>query len=260
MPVARETGLVTDRSAGPRLPSVQLYTVREALAADIPGTLARLAAIGFRNVEPYDLVAYGRPLAAALGAAGLAAPTAHQGILGRDLAPILDASAAAGVGTVIDPYAAPERFATIDAVAAVADALNEAAARAASSGVRVGYHNHAHELAVELDGVTALERLAERLDPAVVLEVDTYWAAVGGADPVALLERLGGRVVALHLKDGPFTDEPRDQVALGQGRLPLAGILAAAPGAIRVLELDDTRGDRFDALAAGLAHLAQVDA
>ena len=241
------------------LRSVQLYTVREALAADIPGTLERLVALGFHQVEPYDLVGFGRPLASALAAAGLAAPTAHQGVIGRDLAPILDAAAAAGVGTVIDPYAAPERFATLDEVSAVADALNEAARVAASTGIRIGYHNHAHELATELDGATALERLAERLDPDVVLEVDTYWAAVGGADPVALLGRLGDRVVALHLKDGPFTADIKDQVPLGQGRLPVAGILAAAPGALRVLELDDTRGGRFDALATGLAYLRQLE-
>jgi sugar phosphate isomerase/epimerase len=240
--------------------SVQLYTVREALAADLPGTLERLVALGFRRVEPYDLVAFGPRLASALAAAGLAAPTAHQGVIGRELGPILDAAAAAGVGAVIDPYAAPERFASIDQVAAVADALNEAAGLAASSDIRIGYHNHAHELATELDGMSALERLAERLDPAVVLEVDTYWAAVGGVDPVALLERLGARVVALHLKDGPFTPETLDQVALGQGRLPVPAILAAAPHALRVLELDDTRGDRFDALGVGLAYLELVDA
>jgi sugar phosphate isomerase/epimerase len=242
-----------------RAPSVQLYTVREALAADIPGTLDRLLALGFRQVEPHDLVGFGRPLAAALAAAGLAAPTAHQGVIGRDMGPILDAAAAAGVGIVIDPYAAPERFASADEIAATADALNEAARHALSSGVRIGYHNHAHELSMQIDGVTALERLAARLDPAVALEVDTYWAAVGGADPVALLERLGERVVALHLKDGPFTTQTADQVPLGQGRLPVSGILAAAPRALRVLELDDTRGDRFEALEAGLAYLTRVD-
>jgi sugar phosphate isomerase/epimerase len=121
--------------------------------------------------------------------------------------------------------------------------------------VRVGYHNHAQELEIVHDGTTALELLASHLDDAVVLEVDTYWAAVGGQDPVALLGRLGGRVHALHLKDGPPTGEVRDQVALGQGPLPLREVVAAAPDALRVVELDDTRGDRFTALADSLAWL-----
>jgi sugar phosphate isomerase/epimerase len=97
--------------------------------------------------------------------------------------------------------------------------------------------------------------LAAHLDDAVVLEVDTYWAAVGGQDPVALLKRLGHRVTAVHVKDGPATADPIDQVAVGQGRLPIREILAAAPQALRVVELDDTRGDRFHAIADSCAWL-----
>jgi sugar phosphate isomerase/epimerase len=97
--------------------------------------------------------------------------------------------------------------------------------------------------------------LAAHLDDAVVLEVDTYWAAVGGQDPVALLKRLGERVTAVHVKDGPATPDPLDQVPVGQGDLPVREILAAAPQALRVVELDDTRGDRFRAVADSVAWL-----
>jgi sugar phosphate isomerase/epimerase len=89
----------------------------------------------------------------------------------------------------------------------------------------------------------------------VVLEVDAYWAAVGGQDPVALLGRLGHRVQALHVKDGPATSDTRDQVAVGRGGLPIREILGAAPQALPVIELDDTRGDRFAAVADSLAWL-----
>jgi len=156
---------------------------------------------------------------------------------------------------VIDPMVRRERWESADGVRSVADDLNAAADAAAAHGVRVGYHNHAQELEISHDGGTALELLAGALDERVVLEVDVYWAAVGGQDPVALLGRLGGRVHALHLKDGPPTGEVRNQVALGAGPLPIREVVAAAPDALRVIELDDTRGDRFTALADSLAWL-----
>jgi sugar phosphate isomerase/epimerase len=240
--------------------SVQLYTLRELLAEDLPGTLERLAGLGLAQVEPFRLTDYAPQLGPALAANGLSAPTAHQHVVGTgawiDEADEIFATAAAlGVGTVVDPRIDTERFATADGVAAVADDLNAAAAVAAKHGVRVGYHNHAQELEIVHDGTTALELLAGHLDDAVVLEVDTYWAAVGGQDPVALLKRLGERVVAVHVKDGPATPDPLDQVAVGQGDLPVRDILAAAPQALRVVELDDTRGDRFQAVADSVAWL-----
>src|SRR5262249_39993399 len=89
------------------------------------------------------------------------------------------------------------------------------------------------------------------LPPSVHLEVDTYWALVGGADVPALLDRLGERVVALHLKDGDGSLHTKHQVPLGAGRLPVREILAAAPTALRVVELDDTEGDLFEAVRIG---------
>ncbi len=239
-------------------PSVQLYTVREALAEDLPGTLHRLADLGFTRVEPYGLTRYAAELGPALAAAGLTAPTAHQSFVGRpDADAVLATAAALGVGTLIDPRVDPARWTTVAGVASIAADLAGAADLAERHGLRVGYHIHAHELETEVDGTTALEALAARLDDRVVLEVDAYWAAVGGQDPVALLGRLGERVQALHLKDGPATADTRDQVAVGRGGLPIREILGAAPQALPVIELDDTRGDRFTAVADSLAWLRE---
>lgn len=235
--------------------SVQLYTLREDLARDLPGTLARLAGLGITRVEPFRLTEYAEALGPALAATGLTAPTAHQHFLGtgRD-DEVFSAAAALGVRTVIDPRVDPARWSSTAEVEAIADELTAAAEAAAAHGVRIGYHNHAEEMG-PMNGTTALEVLAARLDPAVVLEVDTYWAAVGGQDPVALLRRLGERVAAIHLKDGPATPDVRDQVAVGSGGLPIPAILDAAPHALRVVELDDTRGDRFQAIADSVAWL-----
>lgn len=239
--------------------SVQLYTVREDLAEDLPGTLRRLADLGFTQVEPFSFTTF-EGLGQGLADAGLAAPTTHQRFVGEaeeQLDQIFSAAAALGVQTVIDPHVATERWQSVGSVEEIAAQLGEASSVAARHGVRVGYHNHAHELESVLDGTTALEVLAANLPDEVMLEVDTYWAAVGGQDPVALLSRLGERVQALHVKDGPATTDNKDQVAVGSGTLPIRDIVEAAPHALRVIELDDSRGDRFQAVADSFAWLTE---
>jgi len=236
--------------------SVQLYTVRELLTEDTVGTLKRIADIGFTQVEPFAFLSFGDALRQGLSEAGLSAPTTHQGFLGGDLDEVFGAAKELGIQTVIDPFVAPEKWQTAEDVAQTADQLNAAADVAARHGIRVGYHNHDHEISSTIEGVTALEFFAGRLAPEVVLEVDTYWVAVGGVDPVAYLPKLGDRVVALHIKDGPGTHDNKDQVAVGQGSLPIEQIIAAAPNALRVIELDDSRGDRFEAVADSFAFLS----
>ncbi|MVA76302.1 TIM barrel protein [Auraticoccus sp. F435] len=241
--------------------SVQLYTVREAAREDLPGTLARLAELGLTRVEPFDLLGFGPALADALQSSGLTAPTTHQGFIGRpenELDQLFATASSMGIGTVIDPHVPTERWQSTEDVAATAEALNAASRIAVNHGVTVGYHNHAHEIASRLEGVTALEYFAGLLADDVVLEVDAYWVAVGGEDPLALIERLGSRVVAVHVKDGPGTAEVKDQVAVGQGSQPIAELVAATPGALHVIELDDCRGDRFQAVADSVAFLQQL--
>ena len=235
--------------------SVQLYTLREALTADTDRTLGELAELGFRLVEPYGLPKTAASLQPALARYNLTAPTAHGGFLdeGRD-----DAFAAArdlGVQTLIQPSVDRGRWQDAAGVAGIAEDLNQAAQAAASYGLRVGYHNHHFELESQIDGRHALEALADQLDPAVVLEVDTYWAYAGGADVPALLGRLGDRVVALHVKDGDGSLNNKAQTAVGSGTLPVLDFLAAAPDALRVVELDDTEGDRMAAVAASREYL-----
>jgi sugar phosphate isomerase/epimerase len=241
--------------------SVQLYSIRDALAADLPGALARLASLGVTQVEPFDIVSDPDGLRDALAATGLSAPSVHARVgAGVELDRVFEAAAALGTQTVVHPYSAPEQWSSESGVDAVADELVRAAEAAEAYGLRVGYHNHHWELANRLDGRAALERLAERLPPAVVLELDTYWAAVGGEDVVALLGRLGERVRLVHLKDGPIDKDNAAQLPLGAGAMPVAEIVAAATAAeLAVLEFDDYRGDLFEGLAASLAFANGLD-
>jgi sugar phosphate isomerase/epimerase len=229
--------------------SVQLYSVRQPLATDFTGTLARLATTGLTRVEPYDMLAVAETLATALPAAGLTAPTAHQTLTAGRFDEIFSAAADLGVDLVVHPYTPADQWQSYEDLQRLADILAEAAAAAGEQGLRVGYHNHDWELSTEVDGRPGLEVFAEMIEPSVVLEVDAYWAATAGRDVPALVERLGERVVAVHLKDGPLNGDTAAQLPLGKGALPVMDILAAARGLqFPVLEFDDYAGDIFDGI------------
>jgi sugar phosphate isomerase/epimerase len=231
--------------------SVQLYTVREALAQDFGGTLGKLAAFGFTQVEPFALLNFSDELRQGLAQSGLTAPTTHVHLMDEDQDAICALAAELGIHTIIEPYIDPARWQSEADVSEIASELNAVARKAASFGLQVGYHNHHFELESKISGVHALEVLADRLEPGVVLEVDTYWAYAGGADVPALINRLGERVVALHLKDGDGSLDTTKQVPLGSGVLPVWDIIAAAPDALRVVELDDSETDLLEAVRAG---------
>lgn len=229
--------------------AVQLYTVREELAGNQKGVLEQLAGFGYRAVEPFDVVSDPSGLRADLDAAGLTACSVH-GQLGtpEQAEAVFRGTKIVGAGTVFMPYQPPERFTSQDAVTQLAAELTELAKQAADRGLRLGYHNHDHELSATVDGRTALEALAEQAGDDVLLEVDIYWAAVGGQDVPALLGRLGPKVVALHVKDGPVTrNDP--MTAVGSGEIRTQEILAAAPEtAWRIVELDRCATDMMTAV------------
>jgi len=237
-------------------PALQLYTVREQLTTDRPAVLRRIASFGYGAVEPYDVRTDPERLRADLDDAGLDVCSVHARVLGEDTAPLWKGTQTVGARTVIVPWMEPAIFASADGVAGLARDLNEAAAGAADHGLRLGYHNHDFELSSRIGGTTALELLADALDPAVILEIDTYWAAVGGQDVPALLGRLGDRVRYLHVKDGPVTKED-PMTAVGSGRMPVAEILAACPSAEwHVVELDRCATDMLTAVGDSLAWLS----
>jgi sugar phosphate isomerase/epimerase len=239
-------------------PALQLYTLREVLPTGRTEVLRRVAEFGYGAVEPYDVRTDPEQLRADLDEAGLDVSSVHSNILGEDGEAMLRGARVVGAGTVIVPWAEPERFADADAVAELAAELNQAAAKAADHGLRLGYHNHDFELSSIVGGRPGLEVLADALDPAVILEVDTYWAAVGGQDVPALLRRLGDRVRYLHVKDGPIGTRDDFMVAVGSGRMPVADILAACPSAEwHVVELDRCATDMLTAVGDSLTWLTE---
>lgn len=249
---------------GESLLSVQLYSVREQLAADRPGTLARLAEIGFRHVEPFglgspdqpfaDRLAAARALRSDLDAAGLAVSAVHAGLPG-DVAELVEECAILGADTAFIPHPrlvqgfGEGTFADPAQVDAFAEALG-AAAEAVAAHLRLGYHNHWFEWAELPDGTTGYDRFWTRTSDELLAELDVYWAVAAGVDPAAVLASLGSRTVAVHLKDGP-AERGAPQTPIGTGKVDIAEALRGASG-IRwhVAEIDTTELDPFDLLAA----------
>lgn len=255
--------------------SVQLYSLHRELDADLDGSLGRLAEIGLTTVEAFDFVRQVDALKSAFSRHGLSAPTAHAILIEDDVVtpdglltvpPLEDTFAAAkelGVEVLIDPFVPPEHWASGADVQRNADKLNAVAAQAAAHGLRVGYHNHDHELTTTIDGIPALVAFADLLDPEVRLEVDLYWAVASGVDPVQLLDRLGERVVAVHVKDGPMRPGisarqlPEDQQPAGRGDVPLTDLLAAATAAdYAIIEFDHYAGDIFAGIDESYRYLS----
>jgi sugar phosphate isomerase/epimerase len=262
-------------------PSVQLYSVRDAIEDDLDRAVARVAELGFTRVEPYAFQLRTADYVRAFAATGLTAPSGHAAVIdAADASPVFDAALELGIATVIDPFIPTERWQSADSVQATAERVNELATEAAGRGLRFGYHNHQWEFTNRIDGRPAFDYFVDLLAPEVVLEVDTFWATVGGADTPALLRSLGRRVQALHIKDGkvsgdiatalPSSDSAlvvpdalraafENQTPAGQGDVDVAAILQAAPHALRVIEFDAYSGDVFDGIAQSLAWLQAHD-
>ncbi|MBL8239846.1 MAG: sugar phosphate isomerase/epimerase [Bryobacterales bacterium] len=144
--------------------------------------------------------------------------------------------------------------------------LNEAAEACKKAGVGFYYHNHAFEFEGE-PGARFIDRLHKELHPHARLELDVFWAAIGGEEPVALLKQWKGRVGSLHLKDvaataprkvGEFTMPPSAFKEVGLGTLDWKGILAAARAAKvdhYMIEQDSTPGDPMDSVRKSVGYL-----
>ena len=254
------------------LASVQLYTLAAEFSDDMNGSLDKLAKIGLKNVEAFDFVRRPAEIRAALDASGLASPTGHAPLLSDELwtpdgsiptpsnEVVFEAAAEIGMKTVIDPMVPTERWLTEDGVKDIAERLNAASEKAKEFGLAVGYHNHAQEFLADFDGQTAYQRFLSLVDPAVQIELDLYWALVGGQDVVSLVEQIGDQLVAIHVKDGikppsnpfepgapKFSSSTLDQRHAGEGEVPTVEAMKAAKNVkYAVIEYDNAPGDVFE--------------
>lgn len=243
---------------------LQLYTVRRDLERDFEGTLDRVAAIGYREVEFAGY--FGRSPAdvrAALDRHGLSAPGAHIGTaaaLRKDWDKTIESGKAIGHSYLIVASIAANERRTLDDYRGLADLFNSAGEAARKAGVRFGYHNHDFEFA-PLEGRIPYDILLERTEPALVaMEMDLFWITKGGKNPLAYFERYPGRFEAVHVKDMDSSPEQR-MVDVGRGRIDFARIFGEREKAgIRhfFVEHDNPEPSALAAAKASFEYLAQL--
>lgn len=243
--------------------ALQLYTVRRLAAVDLPGTLRAVAAAGYRAVEIAGLPETGAvELAKLLDANGLRAVAAHESIEGlrKGAKAVADRMTALGCPRVIVPWIPETDRRSRADVQRFAAELGGFARRLAERGIRLGYHNHAFEFE-PLDGTTVWDVLLAELPPEVEIELDVYWAAVAGRDPVAEIDATADRVRLLHMKDRAPGPEPRDAPA-GEGNLPFPEIIdaARAAGAEWYIVEQDEPQQPLEDIASALRYLASLAA
>jgi sugar phosphate isomerase/epimerase len=228
---------------------VQLYSLRDELARDFDGTIAAMAAMGVKGVEPWG----GLPVDFAHAAKvfqknGLLSDTSHLPLLtGSDKQKWLDAAHTMGVKTIVLPYLPPENFADASAIQRTADQLYASAQVAQTAGFAYAYHNHWWEFA-ELNGTPALYQLAALIPEFITFEVDVYWAQVAKLDPAEVLRELRTRAPLLHLKDGPADSNESPMVAAGEGVVDFSAIVSDSYAGWGFIELDKCATDMLEAI------------
>jgi len=251
----------------PRPHALQLYSVRDELAADPRRALARVKAAGYDHVELAGTAGLPQEeFAALLGAAGLRAVAAHLPLeaLTADPAAAAETARCFGVRHLVMPWTDPAACARAADWVAVARALDAAGAFLRAEGVTLGYHNHDHEIPPVFGGNSALDLLMENSDPAhLTLELDLCWAAAGGADPAALLRRHTGRVPLVHVKDSrPGPGGNLVFTPLGRGTMCWDTLLPAAEAAGAewlVVEQDTALEDAMAEVAESAAFLRRFN-
>lgn len=192
-------------SRAPRIarPGLQLYTVRTELARDFGGTLARIAAMGYREVEFAG--GFGRSPAeirARLAELNLAAPAAHVGdaLLGPEAPRVIDEALAIGHRYLVHPWVDAAHWRDLEGWRRRADAFNRAGEACRRAGLQFCYHHHHFEFAT-LQGERPFDLLLARCDAALVrFELDLCWTAAARQDPLALLRAHPQRFPLVHLK------------------------------------------------------------
>ncbi len=270
----RENDLLADPLGLPI--GLQIYTVAEACARDLPGALRRVAEIGYKEVELGSFSYYGLKPAALrrlLSDNGLACTSAPFGTqaLRVDWEKHIQEARELGAYYMLCASLDPKDRSSLDALRRAADLFNHAGEQCRKSGVGFAYHCHNFDFR-EVEGKVAYDVLLRHTDPKYVdMEMDCFWVTMAGKAPVAYFKQYPGRFALLHIKDlkpgfppttgdveggNPFTE-------VGRGIINWKRIFAAArEGGLRHYSVEQDRCDRdpFESIRISYEYLHRLAA
>jgi sugar phosphate isomerase/epimerase len=223
---------MTAQTEKPRTPArykmgLQLYTIRRPLAANLDGTLKRVAALGYQEVESYGYGLPAKDFAARLRDLNLTCVSGHYDLnrfasspddaLNRYVDQCIEGAKILGQTYITWPVL-DEPSKPIDKFKALVARLNPLGERVAKAGLQLAYHNHGYEF-VEQNGELPYDVLLKETDPKLVkLQVDLYWLAHDSKKPSNYwFKRAPGRYAMWHVKD--MDKVSRDYTELGNGSI-----------------------------------------
>ena len=245
--------------------AAQMYTLRDFTKTprDIAATLARVKKMGYDAVQ---LSALGKidaqELAGILRSEGLACCATHVSLdrMRDETAQVIEEHRLWNCKYTAIGGFFPKNPTAAD-WPAFARSFNTIAEKFRGSGIRVGYHNHSHELA-RFDGKPALQTLLDHFSPEIWMEIDTYWIQHGGGDPAEWIEKVAGRIPCVHLKDMAMgSDRTQLMAEIGEGNMNWPVILKACRKAgveWYIIEQDICQRDPFESLAISLKNVKQM--
>ncbi len=252
----------------------QLYTVRDAMAKDPLGTLAKVAKIGFNTVEGATYTGtelfYGMPAAqfkSVLSDNGLEMPSAHyvlgesmpqaKGTLTNDWKKAVDDAATVGLKYMVCAFLFDTERGNLDNYKNTAEKLNVAGQVAKDAGIQLCYHNHNFEFVAQ-DGKLPYDVLLQNSDADLVkMEMDIYWVYKAKQDPIALFKKYPGRFPLWHVKDMDNTPDQKF-TEVGHGVIPFKEIFTHAKEAGMKYffnEQDVTPGDPLVSMAQSYQYM-----
>lgn len=252
---------------------LQLWSLREYGPKDLPGTLAKVRAMGFREVESAGLWKHTLPeFRSAIDAAELRCRSSHIGFdrLRDDPAGALAEAKGLGATGIVCAWISHkgDTFTREDATKG-AEVFNRFGKAAQDAGLTFGYHCHGYEFIPSAEG-TLFDTIAGIADPKrVTFQIDVFHAYHGGADPAQLIEKHGGRVRSLHLKDlqkgvvvkpGTALAEAEVDVPVGSGQIDYPAVLRAAKKAgVSMYYVEDESKDPQGHIPESVAYLSGVE-
>ncbi len=241
---------------------IQLYTIRDAMSADVKGTLKKVSDIGYKNLElagysdgkfyGFSPAEFGK-IVTDLGMVNLSSHTqVESAAISLDKSKLMaDAHAELGVKFCIKPWI-EEADRNIEAYKKMIADVNEVAKITKSVGIQFGYHNHNFEFK-NTDGIVPYYDLfLKEMDADLVtMELDLFWASKAGQDPVAMFKKYPGRFQLLHFKDmltnqPPFYEVIKDDIcSVGAGVIDFKKILESKEiaGTKYLFVEDDNQGN-----------------